>query len=85
MTAAQAKWGRTMDDSIIRENIKHYLALLERTSDENERARISALLAEERRKEKKREGVGQQFVRDLGASVSRKARSGQNTVAPPGD
>ena len=86
MTAAHAEWRETMDGFIIRENIKHYLALLEGTSDENERARISALLAEERRKQKKCEGVTQQFDGNLGPSVlrldplqpvSRKAQPGQ--------
>jgi hypothetical protein len=90
MTAAHAEWRGTMDGFIMRENIKHYLALLERTIDENERARISALLAEERRKQKNYEDVTRQFSRDLGPAIlprdsrqpaSWKARPGQN--APP--
>ena len=37
-----------MDRFVMRENIKHYLGLLQRTTDEKERARILTLLAEER-------------------------------------
>ncbi|HUI97231.1 MAG TPA: hypothetical protein VLX44_15855 [Xanthobacteraceae bacterium] len=44
-----------MDRFIIRENIKHYLKLLERSTDEQERAQLRALLAEERRKQRERE------------------------------
>ena len=36
-----------MREFIYRENIKHFGRLLDRTSDENERARIMNLLAEE--------------------------------------
>ena len=38
---------------IIRENIKHYRRLLDTTTDERERTRLHALLAEERQKEKR--------------------------------
>jgi len=83
-----------MHGFIIRENIKHYLALLERTTDESERTRISALLAEERRKQKKCEGVTQQFAGDFGPAVfppdplqpaGRKGQPGQSAPPPSGD
>jgi hypothetical protein len=38
---------------VIRENIKHYRRLLDTTTDERERARLHALLAEERQKERR--------------------------------
>ncbi len=44
-----------MDPFVLRENIKHYVGLLERTTDERERARIERLLAEERQKQKERD------------------------------
>jgi rubrerythrin len=46
-----------MDGFVLRENIKHYLELLERTTDQRERAQIRTLLAEERRKQREREGA----------------------------
>jgi len=44
---------RAMARFIIRENIRHYLKLLERATDQQERAQLSILLAEERRKQRK--------------------------------
>ena len=55
MTAPQAQSERTMDRFIIRENIKHYIKLLERATDEKLRAQLCSLLAEEQRKQKARE------------------------------
>ena len=46
---------RAMARFIIRENIKHYLKLLEQATDEQERARLDILLAEERRKQRERD------------------------------
>ena len=46
-----------MDRFIIRENIRHYLELLRRTTDDEERAQICRLLAEERRKQKELDGA----------------------------
>jgi hypothetical protein len=46
-----------MEGFVIRENIKHYLELLERTTDQRERSQIRTLLAEERRKQREREGA----------------------------
>jgi hypothetical protein len=40
-----------MERFVRRENIKHYLHLLESTTDEAERRRIEKLLDEERRKQ----------------------------------
>jgi hypothetical protein len=48
-----------MDRFVIRENIRHFLELLERTADQQERAQIRTLLAEERRKQKERDGARQ--------------------------
>jgi hypothetical protein len=44
---------------VIRENIKHFVALLERATDEVERKQIRTLLAEERRKQKEQDGAGE--------------------------
>jgi hypothetical protein len=55
MTAPNIDWETAMDRFVIRENIKHYLKLLERTSDEGERARLCTLLADEQRKQKERD------------------------------
>jgi len=41
-----------MDRFIRRENVKHYLKLLEIETDETERQRLLKLLAEERQKQK---------------------------------
>jgi hypothetical protein len=46
-----------MERFVIRANIKRYLELLERTSNESERIRICTLLAEERRKQKDGDGA----------------------------
>ena len=44
-----------MDRFVVRENIKRYLELLRRTSDEQARAQLCALLAEEQRKAEEQE------------------------------
>jgi hypothetical protein len=56
MSAPHADERETMDRFVARQNIRHYVALLERTIDEKKRAQISTLLAEERRKQKACDG-----------------------------
>jgi hypothetical protein len=63
MIAQHANGRETMNRFIIRENIKHYLALLERTTDQSERAQISTLLAEEQRKQKECDGASVRIAR----------------------
>ena len=58
-----------MDRFVIRENIKRYLELLERTTDQQERAQIRTLLAEERRKQKERDGGGKRTHRMIDARL----------------
>ena len=53
-----------MDRFIRRENIKHYRALLEQTTDVAERERILKLLAEEEAKQQ--EPAGPNILRRLG-------------------
>jgi hypothetical protein len=47
----------TMERFVIHENIKRYLELLQRTTEQSQRAQIRRLLAEECQKEKNRESV----------------------------
>jgi len=64
-----------MDRFVVRANIKHYVALLERTIDEKERAQISTLLAEERRKHKGCDGPVERPPRTVEDYGNRQAAS----------
>jgi hypothetical protein len=64
-----------MDRFVIRQNIKHYVEMLERTTEQKERAQILTLLAEERRKQKERDGARRAYGRTIDADQAASSAS----------